>query len=500
MHVKTVFGLPLPEFSNLSPDSSSPFRILVIGDFGSDRYWGAPRPVDRDNIESVMQQFSVRLKLPGLAGFPVVEIPLTSIEGFHPDQLYENLELFDSLRKSRERLEDDATFAEEAEDILAARSPIEADKTPVESPSDAPATGTIPGDLFDQMLEQTETSRQSVVDQIALGNLNIDELVRQTIAPHIVDRADPRQAEFVTGVDSAIASMMRRLLHHPAFQQAEAAWRGIRRLVRRLETGPDLQISLLNVSKQELLDDLCSQDDLTRSRLYKLLVDSSSVSGSEPWTVVVGDYTFDAGQPDTELLGRIAQIHAAAGAVFIAGASPSIVGCSSFAETPDPHDWSNEKGELAGQWQALRALPAASSVALVLPRVLARCPYGATTDPIDSFSFEEIPDGRVHAEYLWMNPAFAVATILGRSFSESGWSISSGWSAELDDLPVCFYSDNGESVLKPCGEVELVLRAGNVLSDAGLTPVLSVRDKGSIMIPSLVSLSRSHKPVVSAWK
>lgn len=498
MHVKTVFGMPLPENSVATPDSDSPFRILVIGDFGSDNSWGSPVKVDRDNLDRVLQRCNVRVRPTGSMGFSGVEIPLASMEDFHPDRLYERLELFASMRERRDRLEDDSTFAEEAEAILAARGKPESGK--LTSTSSPPATGIEVGDLFDQMLDQTETSQRSVVDQIATGSLNIDELVRQTIAPHLVDSADPRQAEFIAGVDSAIAETMRRLLHHPAYQHVEAAWLGVKMLIRRLETGPDLQIHLLNVSKSQLAEDVSSNDDLSRSRLYKLLFDATTVAGSDPWTVVIGNFTFDASPSDTEMLGRIAQIHSSAGAVFVAGALPAVVGCSDLAATPDPHDWSSPRGDAADHWQALRALSAAASIALTLPRILARNPYGASSDPIDSFKFEEIPDGTVHRNYLWMNAAFVVATILGRSFSQAGWSLNSAWAPALEDLPVYFYDDNGESVLKPCGEVELVLRAGEVLSDAGLTPVHSVRDQGSVLVPSLRSLSSSQKPVAGAWE
>jgi type VI secretion system protein ImpC len=261
-----------------------------------------------------------------------------------------------------------------------------------------------------------------------------------------------------------------------------------------------LQISLLHLAKPQLSEDLMASDDLTRSRLYRLLVDSTTVAGADPWTLVVGNYTFDAEQPDTELLGRIAQVHASAGAVFVAAAAPGIVGCQDLANSSDPHDWDAAAGSATGHWQALRSLPSATSVSLALPRVLARCPYGESSNPIDAFDFEEVPDGRQHRHYLWMNPAFAVATMLGRSFSAGGWSVSSAWSQDLDDLPIFFYSDGGNSMIKPCAEVELVLRAGGVLADAGLTTVYSIRDQGSIRIPSVRSLSSSSKDVAGAWE
>ena len=500
MQVSTQFGRPLPKRDAVSLGTSSPFRLLVLGDFGRDTSWGKPVSVDRDNIDDVLQRFNVRVEISGGANVPDVEIPVREMEDFHPDRLFQQLDLFAALRDRRQRLEDDQTFTAEAEAILAAQGRTDDSKPTLQSEPAPPATHASPSELLSEALEQTEAIQKPIAQQIAEGSLNIDDFVRRLVAPYVIDKADPRQAEFIDGVDDAIAETMRQLLHHPAFQYTEAAWLGIKMLVRRLETDATLQIGLVNISKQQLAEDLCGNDDLTKSELYKLLVDDTDVAGAEPWTVVVGNYTFGASLNDTNLLGRVAQVHAAAGSVFVAGASPSIVGCEDLPALPDPDDWTPLTGEAARTWQALRTLSATAHVALAMPRVLARRPYGADTDPIDSFRFEEIADGRVHHDYLWINAAFVVATLLGRSFSHAGWSLSAAWSPELDGLPIHVYSDDDESVLKPCGEVELILRAGSVLSDSGLTAVHSVRGQGSVRIPSLRSLSLTEESVAGPWQ
>ncbi len=218
-------------------------------------------------------------------------------------------------------------------------------------------------------------------------------------------------------------------------------------------------------------------------------MESTGVAGAEPWTAVVGDFAFDTGSSDVDVLGRVAQIHAAAGTVFIAGALPGIVGCADLAQTPDPDDWSSLSQQDAERWKLLRSLPATSNVRLALPRVLARRPYGQDTDPIDSFQFEEIPDGTAHSDYLWMNAAFAVTILLGQSFTRAGWEFMSSWEPTLENLPMHVYDVDGESEIKPCGEVELLLRAGHVFAEHGLTAVHSVRGHDSVRIPSLCNLS-----------
>jgi len=49
------------------------------------------------------------------------------------------------------------------------------------------------------------------------------------------------------------------------------------------------------------------------------------------------------------------------------------------------------------------------------------------------------------------------------------------------------------------GEVELVLRAGEVLGKAGLAAVHSVRDQGAVLIPAITSLSSAGGRVTDRW-
>jgi type VI secretion system protein ImpC len=500
MRVSSTFGNPLPKPDSEIADTQDTFRILVLTDVGGSVPWGKPVTVDRDNIDEVMQRLNVRLSIDAQPDLPAVEVPFSELDDFHPDRLFERLEIFASLRRRRQRLQDDATFAEEAdairatEDVPRESPPGAAEPTRSESPPVA-----APKELLSAALEQTQAARKPIVQQIAEGSLSVDALVQRLVAPYVLDKPDARKPEFVAAVDRAISATMRNVLHHPAFQQLEAAWLGIKMLVRRLETDSTLQISVLNVSQQQLREDLCGSDELDASKLYKLLVESTGVAGAEPWTAVVGNYTFDASADDTALLGRIAQVHAAAGTVFVSGVSPGVVGCSDLAEAPDPDDWSPVSDEQREVWQSLRSLPATASVILALPRILGRRPYGNETDPIDSFQFEEIPDGNAHEQFLWVNAAFAVTTLLGQSFSHSGWSLTASWKPGLEDLPIHVYEDDGEELIKPCAEVELLLRAGNVFAESGLTAVHSVRDHDSIRIPSLLPLSSTMQSVASCW-
>ena len=58
---------------------------------------------------------------------------------------------------------------------------------------------------------------------------------------------------------------MRALLHAPAFQALESAWRGVHWLISSLELDENLQLHLFDVTREELLADIvAAQGTLAR--------------------------------------------------------------------------------------------------------------------------------------------------------------------------------------------------------------------------------------------
>ncbi|MEZ6061542.1 MAG: type VI secretion system contractile sheath large subunit [Planctomycetaceae bacterium] len=484
------FGMPLSESASANVVPDSPFRILLLGDFGAAKSWNKPVSVDRDNLDEVFARLDVRCTTSLDAGAPPVDIAFSELEDFHPDRLYSRLKLFSALRSRRERLSDSATFEDEAALIRASDSRSDSQPPAPESPvNESPANADVTADLLAGAIAQTQAASKPLMQQIVEGNVDWDAYVRQLVEPYVVARADPRQAEFIAGVDEAIAETMRRLLHSPSFQQLEAAWRGVEFLIRRLETDRSLQVFLVNVSKQSLSDDLFSTEDPAATRLYKLVAESATVPGAEPWTLVLGNFEFGLSDDDCRRLGRLASIHKAAGSAFVAGALPEIIGCAGFDAAPDPDDWVQPPSEKTEAWDLVRASSAAKYVGLSLPRILARQPYGRDSNPIESFAFEEIPDGTQHGAFLWMNSAFGRVCQLGQAFSEAGWDVTAAFNDEIDHLPVFLFDDDGEETVKPCAEASLSLRAAKKIAACGLSVVLSVRDEGKVLMPGLRSLA-----------
>ena len=254
---------------------------------------------------------------------------------------------------------------------------------------------------------------------------------------------------------------MAALLHAADFQALEAAWRAVLFLVRNIETDSQLKIFLIDVSKEELTEDLLADGELSSTGIYKLLVEKTvDTPGEEPWALIAGNFTFGPTLEDAKLLARIAEVAAGAGAPFIAGASPRLLGCDSVLHLPDSRQWKGQMSEeTAASWQSLRSSPQAHFVGLALPRFLLRLPYGKDTEPTELFQFEEMPDPTAHESYLWSNPAFACALLLAESFAEQGWELRPGAISEIGGLPIYIHRVEGEPSTLPCAEVLLTQTA-----------------------------------------
>jgi type VI secretion system protein ImpC len=292
-----------------------------------------------------------------------------------------------------------------------------------------------------------------------------------------------------------MAQLLRDILHHPEFQALESLWRGVKLLTRRLDTGTVLTIELIDLPRAALETDLLSTKPLDSTNAYKLLVEPSvGIQGGRPWTFLVGDFTFGPSRRDIVLLWRLGQIARLAAAPFLAAANPQIVGSDSLTSTPDPDDWSTPPADEG--WSDLRRSSEAPYLGLALPRFLLRAPYGRERVPIEAFAFEEFPVPPAHASYLWGNPAFALAVLLGSSFNAQGRFDRDRFAFDLTELPLSFEStDDGGTRVKPCAEVLLGTRAADRLLEAGLMPFQSIRNRDAIRLAQFVSIADPPAPL-----
>ncbi len=490
---------------------SSPFRVLLLGDWSgrANRRTNAstdelmsyqPLFVDRDNLENLLSQLGARLSLQVTNGDEPLLIEFRQLDDFHPDSLFRRLDVFDSLRRLRARLQNPKTFTDAAVEV---RSWLSKDTTSEQRDSSAKFE-TPRNNFLDQILSQAEDTASS--SKLSQPNpeisQDVSQFARDVAQPYASPAFDPDEEQLIAAVDERISSTLTAIIHHPDFQKLESSWRALDFLVRRLDTGEDLKLYLLDVSLDELRADLETSEEFRASALYNIVVEQAiGTPGGLPWGLVAGNYTLDFAGADQSLLESIVKIAQEAQAPFVAGVTSHFLGCTSLASNPEPNNWNLPIEKKTEEWWTeVTSLPGAAYVGLSLPRFLIRLPYGEDTVPAEEFRFEEIPvaadeDSR-HEMYLWANSAFAVVYVIARAFSDEE-GVNRSDQLNIGGLPLHVYQRAGETQIEPCAEVLLTVRAAERILDRGFMPLLSMKNSDVMRLGMLQSIARS--PLGGTW-
>lgn len=297
----------------------------------------------------------------------------------------------------------------------------------------------------------------------------------------VSDDAYKSIAAIIGEIDRKLSEQINLVLHHPEFQRLESAWRGLHHLVNNTEADEKLKIRFMDLSKEDLRRTMKRHKGLAwdQSPIFKQVYEEEyGQLGGEPYGCLVADYYFDHTPHDVDLLASIAKVAAASHAPFITGAAPSVLQMDSWQELANPRDLTKiftQNLEYA-PWNALRNSEDARYIGLAMPRFLSRLPYGAKTNPVDEFDFEESTDGADHRKYVWSNAAYAMAVNINRSFKEYGWctlirGVESG--GVVDNLPChTFPTDDGGVDMKCPTEIAISDRREAELSKNGFIPLI----------------------------
>lgn len=459
------------------------FRLALLGDFSGRANAGRletgaalaarkPIKVDVDNIDQVIERMQLSLALPLAEDDRAVVVPIRNLDDFHPDQLAENVELFEQLLDLRRRLGSRTGFDRAAKEVLSWSGGAPLPRAPRKARGAAVASDCRLSD-FARLV-----GRPAVADA---EEASVDDLIRRLVAPYIQPKRDARQDQLIARVDEALSGAMRRVLHHPDFQAAEAIWRGVEFLVRRIETGERMEIVLYDVSAEEFAADIAATDALEETGLYGMLVEQPALDAAQGrLSAIIGLYGFELAPPHADLLGRVARIAAAARAPFVAGIDPDALKTRFHDQHPLIKD----------AWSALHGLPEAAYLGLAAPRFLLRPPYGRKSDPIDAFSFEEFtPQGGLGA-MLWGHPALLSGLLLAENWLQQGKAMRLGTVMGVGEMPYFVYAGaDGDQVALPCTERLYTEREAVQVATYRVMPLLSLRGRPEVRLGGFTSLA-----------
>ena len=339
------------------------------------------------------------------------------------------------------------------------------------------AAGSLLDQITSMMPRAVEKPRRdelirSLVEESLKGTVTFDKSITKTI-----NRA-------IDAIDATMSAQLAAIMHNPGFQKLEGSWRGLHHLVMNSETGAQLKIRVMNVSKRELFKDLDKAVEFDQSQVFKKIYEAEFGSpGGEPYGAMIGDYEFANHPEDIELLGKMSQVAAAGFCPFISAASPNLLGMESFSELSKPRDM--EKiflDESYAKWRGFRDSDDARFVVLTMPRSLSRLPYGKSTKAVDEFNFEEVEldakgDAKPvpHDHYSWMNTAYVLGARLTDAFARTGWCTAIRGAengGKVEGLPAhVFTADDGDKSLKCPTEIAITDRREAELSKLGFLPL-----------------------------
>ena len=311
-------------------------------------------------------------------------------------------------------------------------------------------------------------------------------------------------------LDEALSRACDAILHHPAFQALEGAWRGVRWLADTLGIDGMTQLRVLDCRWGELTRDLERAGEFDASTLFQLVYEGEfGMPGGVPFSMLVGLYEVrhkpgeGRSTDDVAALRALSGVCAAAFAPVVLGASPALFEVDRFGELDLRQSISDTLSDVDHRrFTALQQAPDTRFLALAAPRVLLRTAYRGREAGDCGFRYEERvrPGGR---DQLWGVASLAVAQVCIRAFDDHRWlaAIRGTVSDRIDGgvisgLPAPDFATDAPGVaLKPPLEVHVSSALESEMTKAG---VICLRRCKDTPYPALYSLPTLHRPAMTA--
>ncbi|OCL85555.1 hypothetical protein AAX26_01983 [Aliarcobacter thereius] len=330
--------------------------------------------------------------------------------------------------------------------------------------------------LLDNIVSQTKISQND--DGYNIVKSGVEALIQELIK--IDNKEEKVNKTLVDGliarIDEKISAQMDEIIHHKTFQAAESKWRGLYLLVERTDFRQNINMEILNVSKEDLMEDFENSLDITQTGLYKHIYTSGyGQFGGQPVGAMIADYELSPSNFDMKFLNKVASIAAMAHAPVVSAAGPKFFGLDSFEGLPNLKDLEDVlSSPQFAAWRGFRQNEDSRYVGLTLPRFLLRPPYHPEDNPISKFTYKEDVSAS-HENYLWGSTVYAFASKLTESFANYRWCtniIGPKSGGEMRDLPVHTFESMGDIEMKIPTEVLISDRREYELSEQGFIPLI----------------------------
>ncbi|MBP1713262.1 MAG: tssC, partial [Deltaproteobacteria bacterium] len=167
-------------------------------------------------------------------------------------------------------------------------------------------------------VETKEVEQVSLLDEIAqatklkpsdeaysLAKRGIEALISQLLEPGKEGLKVSKAVldSMIAEIDKKLSLQLDAILHQQEFQKLESAWRSLKFLVDGTDFRENVKLEVLQVTKDQLLEDFEDAPEVPKSGLYKTVYTSEyGTFGGKPYAALIGNYDFSAGPQDIKLL------------------------------------------------------------------------------------------------------------------------------------------------------------------------------------------------------
>jgi len=276
---------------------------------------------------------------------------------------------------------------------------------------------------------------------------------------------------------AALGTSPDAVLHNPAFQRVESAFRGLQFLMRHV--GPSIQVDVVSATQKELVGRF--KEAVFEPEMKELR--------NPPLGLVILDYDFAHQAGDLSTLSQVADLCKVAQAPLIAGASPAFFGLKQLNLLPKLQDVPQRLHDGAhGAWVQFQKSEPVRWTALTVNRWLQRSAY--TTE---KGGHAEAIDAAKPESYLWGRGVWVVAAAIARSIGQHGHALdaSGARSGGFAGLPTRPHFKAANQTVPMSTEIEISDELSQELSRGAFIPISGRMGGDNLMIPILVNTYRT---------
>lgn len=310
---------------------------------------------------------------------------------------------------------------------------------------------------------------------------------------HEFNMSIPELDSLIVNLDELISDCLDAVMHHKNFKALESSWLSLWHLVDSVRG--NTIVSIMDVDKTGLQEDLHKSTDIRDSQLYKEVYEFEyNMPGGVPYSFIVADHYYENTSSDISSLKTVSKICASSHCPFISSITSKYLGLEGFEQLYSLESISDylEQPEF-NEVRSLRDMHESKYISLVMPKYIIRKPYGSL-NPTTTFNYLECIVN--NSSYTWGNSAFLLAKNILNSHTGGNGVVQvqgPGAGGMVTDLPsMGLLPSCATNVFRTASEAMISETTEKKLSEVGIIcfSLFKGNDRGCFF-----STSSVHKPI-----